>query len=94
MRFIVEHPDGRREEAHLVGENFTLGLGGTLHRCICGTQEFVDASTDEPPDEREPDRECPCGRKFWYYDDESDHAGHLHSDDELNSSDVEVRREV
>jgi hypothetical protein len=86
MRQVVRHPDGRLEQADVVGENMTLGLGGTLLPCVCGAREFVDAWTTWPDDKSlediaatEPDRICPnCFRSYWYFDAEDDQAGFLH----------------
>ncbi len=78
MKAVVEHPDGRREDITFQGENFSLGLSASKHTCTCGAAEFVDGGLPPPPDERDPDRICGCGRKFWYYDDENEELGYLH----------------
>ncbi len=78
MRFVVKHLDGRFEEAQMAGENFALGLAAVKHTCLCGIAEFIDGGLDAPPSDREPDRECSCGRKYWYYEDADEQTGFLH----------------
>lgn len=56
MRFVVKHTDGRIETGQIAEENMTLGLGGTLTPCLCGTREFVDAWRSWPPVRNEPGR--------------------------------------
>lgn len=78
MIVVVRQLNGRIEEFEATGENMTLGLGGTLLPCICGARNFAEPGPEEPPDQREPDHICGCGRRYWYYESEAEQLGYLH----------------